>query len=157
MVEATAVKKIFTAPYDPCYHSIQAARMTVQRLNELIILVLSRSAQLVSINDVGHAYESLIDSTRFFRYLASSDRAVPLSDELSLLSLYFSIAPSLQSRVRWGEGTFPCVFVERLSVIDTVIDFLTANSGSSIRIVPGTGLEACRISAGESVHVIRCV
>jgi len=137
--------------------------MTERRLNEMTIQVLSRSAQLVSVNDTGEAYDCLTAAARFFRYIASSDRTVPLSDELGILLLLRKLDPSLDIRFNYMDELFPCSFIERLSLIDSIIDLLDDNPGSFATLEPGSlspsgcGGTACRITCGGHSCEIGCV
>ncbi len=93
MAESRRVRIFFAVTANPCYRDVRVAQMTERRLNEMTILVLSRSAQLVSVNDAGEAYGYLTAAAQFFRYVASSDRTVPLSDELGILLLLRKLDP----------------------------------------------------------------
>lgn len=137
--------------------------MTERRLNEMTILVLSRSAQLVSVNDTGEAYGYLTAAAQFFRYVASSDKTVPLSDELGILLLLRKLDPSLDIRFNYMDELFPCTFIGRLSLIDAVIEALDETPGAFVTLEPGAGPGAgcdgiaCRIICGSIVRDIGCV
>jgi hypothetical protein len=145
--------------------------MTTQRLNQLMILTISRAAQLVYVGDSGPAYEVLSGADRLFRYLASPDRIVPLSDELRILEQYASLDATLDVELRgfdsaagksWGRVScpgYPEVFVEKLSLIDSVLD-LSELPLSAGRIVvepaPEGSDAACRVSRGGVSRLTGC-
>ncbi len=158
MVDPVRAKILFALIANLCYRYLQVAQMTAQRLNELTISILSRSAQLVSINDNREAYDFLSLATRFFRYLSSTDQTVPLSDELGILLLYRKLDPSRDIRFRYVDELFPCAFIERLALIDGIGDLLEENPDSFVLVEPGSATDGfiCRLTCGPSVRHIGC-
>ncbi|MDA8426188.1 MAG: hypothetical protein M0Z80_08610 [Treponema sp.] len=118
--------------------------MTAQRLNQFMILTVSRAAQLVYTEEFAAAYAMLSDADRLFRYLAAPDSDVLLAEELEALRILLRLDPSLEVRI--DPALFPstaaacpdedeswlCLFVRRLSVIDAVLELAAADDSSYV-------------------------
>ncbi len=136
--------------------------MRTERLNDLMLRVLSRAAQLLYVENAAAAYDLLIRANRFFRYAASPDRVVPLADEMRSVEDYRWVgghgeAESL--RVECGPHAFPgSVFVERMALVRAVDELAMAGSDgeSVIRIAASTGEPplSCRVSRGTAVRTV---
>lgn len=146
---------IVAAMPDPCYRRVTVALMTERRLHELTILVLARSAQLVSVSDTAGAYGYLTAAAEFFRYTASPDRIVPLSGELGILRLLHTLDPSLDIRLPEGDESWACAFILRLSLLDAVMELLDENPGVCVTLEAGfePGPESGNGSVSWSVFV----
>lgn len=137
MADSSGLKIFVAAMPNPCYRRVAVALMTERRLYELTILVLARSAQLVSVSDTAGAYGYLTAAAEFFRYTASPDRIVPLSGELGILRLLHTLDPSLDIRLPEGDESWACAFILRLSLLDAVMELLDENPGVSVTLEAG--------------------
>jgi hypothetical protein len=137
--------------------------MRLERLNELMLHVLSRAAQLLYVEKSAAAYDLLIRANRFFRYAASPDRVVPLADEMSSLEDYRLVGghgEAVSLLIDRGPEDFSgSVFVERMALVAAVDDLALAGSDpeSVIRIAALTGESplCCRVSRGNAVRTVQ--
>jgi hypothetical protein len=137
--------------------------MRLERLNELMLHVLSRAAQLLYVEKSAAAYDLLIRANRFFRYAASPDRVVPLADEMRSLEDYRFVGghgEAVSLRIERGPEVFPgSVFVERMALVAAVDDLALAggDSEAEIRIAAlmGESPQCCRVSRGSAVRTIK--
>ncbi len=136
--------------------------MRTERLNDLMLRVLSRAAQLLYVENAAAAYDLLIRANRFFRYAASPDRFVPLADEMRSVEDYRFVgghgeAECLRVEID-PQGFSGSAFVERMALVSTVDELAGAdNDGESvIRIAALTGesLPGCRVSRGTAVRTV---
>ena len=137
--------------------------MKLERLNELMLHVLGRAAQLLYVEKSAAAYDLLICANRFFRYAASPDRVVPLADEMHSLEDYRFVGghgEAVSLRIERGpEDLSGSVFIERMALVAAVDDLVLTGSDpeSVIRIAALTGESPlyCRVSRGNAVRDVR--
>jgi len=131
--------------------------MTTQRLNQLMILAISRAAQLAYVEEAAGTFSCLSAADRFFRYHASSDRTATLGEELERLADLAAIDSGFSLDVA-GPGDRGSLFIERLSLIDAALR-LAALPGAAgpvlVEVAAGEGEEACVLSRGGEKRLVR--
>jgi hypothetical protein len=131
--------------------------MTTQRLNQLMILTISRAAQLAYVEEASGAFSYLSAADRFFRYHASADRTATLGEELDRLADLAAIDSGFSLDVS-GPGDRGSLFIERLSLIDAALELadLSGEEGSlSVEVASAEGEAACRLSRGGERRLVR--
>ena len=130
--------------------------MTTQRLNQLMILTISRAAQLAYVEEAAGAFDYLSAADRFFRYHASVDRTATLGEELERLADLAAIDSGFRLDVA-GPGDRGC-FIERLSLVDAALRLAAApglEGPIRVEIASGEGEAACVLSRGAERRPVR--
>ena len=70
--------------------------MTGEKMDELMIVAISRAAQLAYVEEAAGAFAYLSAADRFFRYHASMDRTATLGEELQRLADLVTICPHVK-------------------------------------------------------------
>jgi hypothetical protein len=126
--------------------------MTGDRMDELMIVAISRAAQLAYVEEASGAFAYLSAADRFLRYHASKDRTATLDEELERLADLASIDGSFSLEVGEAAGG-GSTFIPRLALIDAALS-LAAVPGRDSRIrvetAPGDGTIACVLSRGAA-------
>lgn len=131
--------------------------MTGDRMDELMIVAISRAAQLAYVEEASGAFAYLSAADRFFRYHASSDRTATLSEELDRLADLAAIDGSFSVSIATAPGDRGSVFIERLSLIDAAVQ-LAAIPGEEgpVSVQPTEGGDAaCLLSRGSHERLAR--
>jgi hypothetical protein len=124
--------------------------MTNRALDQLMILAISRAAQLAYVEEAAGAFSHLSAADRFFRYHASKDRTATLGEELERLGDLAAFDSSFSFRVS-DIGDSGSLFIRRLSLIGAA-EKLASMPGepSPVLVEAAEGEEgtACLVSRG---------
>jgi hypothetical protein len=123
--------------------------MTTPKLDQLMILTLSRAAQLAYVEEAAGAFSFLSAAERFFRYHASSDRTATLGEELERLADLATVDAAFSLEVE-GPSDRGSLFIERLSLIEAVLSLasMPGEGGVRVEIAEGEGKAACVVARG---------
>jgi hypothetical protein len=132
--------------------------MTGAKMDELMIVAISRAAQLAYVEEASGVFSYLSAADRFFRYHASRDRIAPLGEELERLADLAKIDASFALRVAAEPRDSASLFIERLALIDAALQ-LTSLPGEQgavlVEIAEGEGDIACVLSRGGEKRPVR--
>ena len=126
-------------------------RMTGEKMDELMIVAISRAAQLAYVEEAHGAFAYLSAADRFFRYHASTDKTATLGEELERLGDLAAIDGSFSinvAPVSGGSGDSGSLFIERLSLIDAALSLASAQGEGPILVEPAVGTAVCVLSRG---------
>jgi hypothetical protein len=124
--------------------------MTGDKMDELMILAISRAAQLAYIEEASGAFAYLSAADRFFRYRASKDRTATLGEELEVLADLAAIDGSFSLGIVGG-GKSGSRFIPRHSLIEAALGLASAQGGErriQVEIIEGEEGPACVLSRG---------
>jgi len=119
-------------------------------MDELMIVAISRGAQLAYLEEAPGAFAYLSAADRFFRYHASRDRTATLAQELEVLADLATIDGSFTFEVA-GAAEAASLFIPRLSLVEAALGLASMpGPGGRILIEIGGGEEgpACLLSRG---------
>jgi hypothetical protein len=132
--------------------------MTSERMDELMIVAISRAAQLAYVEEAPEAFSFLSAADRFFRYHASPDRTATLGEELERLADLATIDGSFSFSLA-GIGHPGSRFIARLSLIEAAQSLVSGQGGDCrirVEIAEGETGPACVLSrGGQSLPVPR--
>lgn len=122
--------------------------MTGAKMDELMIVAISRAAQLAYVEEAHGAFAYLSAADRFFRYHVSTDKSATLAEELGRLGDLAAIDGSFSICPGAGPGDSGSLFIERLSLIDAALSLASAPGEGPILVEPAVGGAACVLSRG---------
>ena len=130
--------------------------MTVDMMNELMIVAISRAAQLAYVEESSEAFAYLSAADRFLRYHASSDKTATLGEELERLADLATLDASFALRV---EESVPSIsiFIQRLSLIDAALELAGMPGGTgpiAVEIAAREDGPACVLSRGAEKRLV---
>jgi hypothetical protein len=122
--------------------------MTGESVDELMIVAISRAAQLAYVEEAPGVFAYLSAADRFFRYHASKDRTATLGEELERLTDLAAIDASFSLRLEapLDSGS---LFIRRLSLIEAALE-LASRPGAEgpvlVEAAEGEAGAACALS-----------
>jgi hypothetical protein len=125
--------------------------MTGDRMDELMIVAISRAAQLAYVEEASSAFAYLSAADRFFRYHASRDKTATLREELERLADLAAIDSSFSLGLD-GTADSGSIFIPRLALIDAALSLASGQGGDPrilVEAVPGDEALACVLSRGR--------
>ena len=128
--------------------------MTGAKMDELMIVAISRAAQLAYVEEAHGVFAYLSAADRFFRYHVSTDKTATLGEELERLGDLAAIDGSFSIRLapRSGgsgdSGDAGSLFIERLSLIDAALSLASVAGEGPIMVELAVGGAACVLSRG---------
>ena len=121
------------------------------KMDELMIVAISRAAQLAYVEEAHGAFTYLSTADRFFRYHVSADKTATLGEELQRLGDLAAIDGSFSITIAagpGGPGDSGSLFIERLSLIDAALSLASASGEGPILVEPNVDGAACVLSRG---------
>jgi hypothetical protein len=131
--------------------------MTGVKMDELMIVAISRAAQLAYVEEASGVFAYLSAADRFFRYHASRDRTATLGEELERLADLAKIDASFSLSVAAEPRDSASLFIERLSLIDAALQLASipgAKGAVLLEMDEGEGDLACVLSRGGEKRLI---
>ena len=125
--------------------------MTGAKMDELMIVAISRAAQLAYVEEAHAAFAYLSAADRFFRYHASTDKTATLGEELERLGDFAVIDGSFSIHLASGPvgpSGSGSLFIKRLSLIDAALRLSSGTGEGPILVEPNVGGAACVLSRG---------
>ena len=122
--------------------------MTSDKMDELMIVAISRAAQLAYVEEATGVFDYLSAADRFFRYHASKDRTATLGEELGRLADLATIDGSFALRVS-GAARSTSLFISRLSLIEAALSLACIAGADPVILVEigeGEAGPACTLS-----------
>jgi hypothetical protein len=134
--------------------------MTDEKMDELMIVAISRAAQIAYVEDASGAFAYLSAADRFFRYHASRDRTATLGEELERLTDLATIDGSFSLSVAAEPLDSASAFIERFSLIEAARQLASIQGAKGpilVEIEEGEGDLACALSRGGEKRLVRRV
>jgi hypothetical protein len=122
-------------------------------MDELMIVAISRAAQLAYVEEASGTFAYLSAADRFFRYYASKDRTATLGEELERLADLASIDSSFSLRIARPVDS-GSLFIRRLSLIEAVLRLASMpGEGGQISVETVEGAACVLSRGGEKLFV----